>query len=204
MIVPRSGGRENQIARPHHALVAVDSGVGVLPINHEAHRVGAMTMGRSHFAGEQILKGDRHRVRRRKLRNAWIGDAQNSPFGAFAGIDEVRRAPHQAARSCPISTGPIAPGTSSAGSVDQDETRARPYSPREHLSQTAAHPSRKSWLIVAIAFLPCAYVSQDIRRFRLAAAIIFREPPGPPKPGDSSRPPEPGHRDKPRYFRWPA
>ena len=45
-----------------------------------------MAVSRSNFAGQQILESDGHSVRGGELRNTRVGDAQNSSFGAFAGI----------------------------------------------------------------------------------------------------------------------
>ena len=94
MVVPGTAGRQNQIAPTHHAFVAVHRRVSALPIEHKAHRVGAMTMSRGHFARDQILECDGHRVRGCKFGDSRVRDAQNPPFSAFAGCNKVRRAPH--------------------------------------------------------------------------------------------------------------
>src|SRR5437879_3715425 len=95
MVVPGSAWRQNQITTTHHALIAVHGSVSAFPIEHEAHRVGTMTVSRGDFAPDQILKCDGHGVRGRKFGDSRIRDAQNPAFSAFAGCDKVRRTAHQ-------------------------------------------------------------------------------------------------------------
>ena len=56
MIVIRPRRRENEVARVHHRPLPFDRRVGAGPLHDEAEGGGGVTMGRSHFAGQNQLE----------------------------------------------------------------------------------------------------------------------------------------------------
>ena len=89
VIVPRHGGGDHEVTAPHHALVALDGGERALAVEHEAHGVRRVAMGRRHLAGEQVLDGHGDRVGRRPLGHAGVVETEDAALGAAAGLHEL-------------------------------------------------------------------------------------------------------------------
>ena len=62
MIVRRPIGGDDEVAGRHQGLLALDGGVGPLPVEHEADRRGDVAMGRGDLAGQDHLDTGEQRV----------------------------------------------------------------------------------------------------------------------------------------------
>jgi hypothetical protein len=80
VLVPQAGGREDQVAAAHRALLAVHRGPGAFALDDHAHRVGCVAVAGRPFAGQQQLHAQVH------------GGAGLHVFQAVAGVGQHQHA----------------------------------------------------------------------------------------------------------------
>ena len=85
MLVPQTGGRENQVATAHRAFLAIHRGVRALAFHNHAHRIRGVAMTGCPFTGHEQLHAQVHGGRGLHFFQtmAGVGQHQNTALGFF-------------------------------------------------------------------------------------------------------------------------